>query len=144
MNSYKIVDTHSHLCDPIFDSDRTEVIERARDAGVSAIFTVGENLSDAKLNIELAKKYPELMPAAGLYPSCLDINQAEALASFIRREKNNLIAIGEVGLDFWIVKNEPSNVAISVDAIAEIKNIRREEVIETVFENTCRLYGKLL
>ena len=28
MNSYKIVDTHSHLCDHIFDSDRTEVIER--------------------------------------------------------------------------------------------------------------------
>ncbi|MDL1980342.1 MAG: hypothetical protein LWX02_02485 [Deltaproteobacteria bacterium] len=27
MNSYKIVDTHPHLCDPIFDSDRTEVIE---------------------------------------------------------------------------------------------------------------------
>ena len=254
MNSYKIVDTHSHLCDPIFDSDRTEVIERAMDAGVSAIFMVGENLSDAKLNIELAKKYPELMPAAGLYPSCLDINQAEALAAFIRREKNNLIAIGEVGLDFWIVKeeperdiqrkffsnfielsielglplnvhsrsagrhavamlleqgaqkvqlhafdgkasaampaveagyffsippsivrsrqkqklvkhlpiscllvetdspvlgpspkkrNEPSNAAISIDAIAEIKKIRREKVIETVFENTCRLYGKL-
>ena len=55
MNNYKIVDTHFHLCDPIFDSDRTEVIERARDAGVSAIFTVGENLSDAMLNIELAE-----------------------------------------------------------------------------------------
>ncbi|MBU4420420.1 MAG: TatD family hydrolase, partial [Proteobacteria bacterium] len=106
MNNYKIVDTHSHLCDPIFDSDRAEVIERAMNAGVSAIFTVGENLSDAMLNIELAEKYPELMPAAGLYPTCLDIDQAEALASFIRREKNNLIAIGEVGLDFWVVKEE--------------------------------------
>ena len=39
-------------------------------------------------------------------------------------------------------RNEPSNTALSVDAIAEIKDIRREEVIETVFENTCRLYGK--
>jgi len=254
MNNYKIVDTHSHLCDPIFDSDRAEVIERAMNAGVSAIFTVGENLSDAMLNIELAEKYPELMPAAGLYPTCLDIDQAEALASFIRREKNNLIAIGEVGLDFWVVKeeserdiqrkifsdfielsielglpvnvhsrsagrhavemllehgaqkvqlhafdgkasaampaveagyffsippsivrsrqkqklvkhlpiscllietdspvlgpypkkrNEPANAVISIDAIAEIKNIRREEVIESVFENTCRLYSKL-
>ncbi|MBU4414822.1 MAG: TatD family hydrolase, partial [Proteobacteria bacterium] len=107
MNSYKIVDTHSHLCDPIFDSDRTEVIKRARDAGVSVIFTLGENLSDAKRNIELAEKYPEVMPAAGLYPSYLDINQAEKMVSFIRREKSNLIAIGEVGLDFWIVKEEP-------------------------------------
>jgi TatD DNase family protein len=40
-------------------------------------------------------------------------------------------------------RNEPSNAAISVDAIAEIKNISRKEVIETIFENTCRLYGKL-
>ena len=254
MNEDKIVDTHAHLCDPVFDSDRAAVIERARDAGVSVIFAVGENLADAKLNIDLAEKYPELRPAAGLYPSHLDINQAEALTAFIRKEKNNLIAIGEVGLDFWLVKdepqkdiqrkifsdfielsielglplnvhsrsagrhavdmllergaqkvqlhafdgkasaampaveagyffsippsivrskqkqklvkhlpiscllvesdspvlgpspekrNEPSNAAISVDAIAEIKNISRKEVIETIFENTCRLYGKL-
>jgi len=101
------VDTHAHLCDPVFDSDRAAVIERARDAGVSVIFAVGENLADAKLNIDLAEKYPELRPAAGLYPSHLDINQAEALTAFIRKEKNNLIAIGEVGLDFWLVKDEP-------------------------------------
>ena len=91
MNNYKMIDTHAHLCDPVFDSDRAEVIERARSAGVSAIFTVGENLADAKLNIELAKKYPDLRPAAGLYPSYLDMNQAEALKAFIRIEKNNLI-----------------------------------------------------
>ncbi|MBU4184765.1 MAG: TatD family hydrolase [Proteobacteria bacterium] len=40
-------------------------------------------------------------------------------------------------------RNEPANAVISVDAIAEIKNIKREKVIETVFENTCRLYGNL-
>ncbi|MBU4259139.1 MAG: TatD family hydrolase, partial [Proteobacteria bacterium] len=40
-------------------------------------------------------------------------------------------------------RNEPANAVISVDAIAEIKNIKREKVIETVFENTCRLYSNL-
>jgi TatD DNase family protein len=38
-------------------------------------------------------------------------------------------------------RNEPSNVMISVNVISELKNISKEEVLETVFENTYRLYG---
>jgi len=44
--------------------------------------------------------------AAGLYPTHLDPDQAEAMASLIRRESARLIAIGEVGLDYWAVKEE--------------------------------------
>ena len=106
MSSHKIVDTHAHLCDSAFDSDRADVIERARSAGVSAIIAVSEDLSDAQRNIELAASHSELRPAAGLYPVRLDMNQAESIISFIRRERHRLSAIGEVGLDYWIVKDE--------------------------------------
>ncbi|MBW2469265.1 MAG: TatD family hydrolase, partial [Deltaproteobacteria bacterium] len=64
----KLVDTHAHMCDPSFDEDRDAVLERARKAGVAAIIAVGENLADARKNLELAEKYPILKPAAGLYP----------------------------------------------------------------------------
>ena len=101
-----IIDTHTHICDPVFDSDRREVIKKAKDAGVSAIIAVSETLDDAKKNLELAKLHPEIIPAAGLYPSYLDLNQAEEMISFIRAESDKLVAIGEVGLDFWIVKQE--------------------------------------
>ncbi len=104
-SAYKIIDTHAHICDPCFDPDRTEVIERAHAVGVTAIVAVGEDLSDARKNLELAVRYPELWPAAGLFPSYLDIQQAESLISFIRRERCRLYAIGEVGLDYWIVKD---------------------------------------
>jgi TatD DNase family protein len=102
----RLVDGHAHICDPLFDQDREAVLERARDAGVTAIVAVGEDLSDARKNLELAKKYPILKPAAGLYPTCLDLNQALELADFIRRKRTALSAIGEVGLDYWVVKQD--------------------------------------
>jgi TatD DNase family protein len=102
-----LVDAHAHICDPGFDNDRTEVLERARRAGVDAIIAVGENLADARKNLELAKRYPMLKPAAGLYPTHLDLNQALEMADFIRLKRSHLAAIGEVGLDYWVVKEAP-------------------------------------
>ncbi|NIM97286.1 MAG: hypothetical protein GTO24_04145, partial [candidate division Zixibacteria bacterium] len=62
--------------------------------------------ADAERNLELIYKHPMLLPAAGLYPAILDVDQAEVVSSFIRRERRNLWAVGEVGLDNWIVKEE--------------------------------------
>jgi len=98
---------HAHICDPGFDKDRAEVLERARRAGVDAIIAVGEDLSDACKNLELSKRHPMLKPAAGLYPTHLNLNQAAEMVDFIRREHSRLAAIGEVGLDYWVVKEEP-------------------------------------
>jgi TatD DNase family protein len=103
---FEIVDVHAHLCDPVFDSDREDVLRRARAAGVRAIVGVGETLSDGKRNLELARSYPELMPAAGLFPEQLDLDQVDAVISLIREECSRVVCIGEVGLDYWIVKDE--------------------------------------
>ena len=103
----RLIDVHAHICDPGFDKDRAEVLERARRAGVDAIIAVGENLADACKNLELAKRYPMLKPAAGLYPTHLDLNQAHEMADFIRQNRSHLAAIGEVGLDYWVVKEAP-------------------------------------
>ena len=105
--NHKIVDTHTHICDSSFDADRGEVLDRAADVGVGAIIAVGENIADARRNIELADKHPMIRPAAGLYPTILDLAKAEEMQSFIRNERLKLVAIGEVGLDFWVVKEEP-------------------------------------
>ena len=102
----KLVDVHAHMCDPCFDRDRDLVLERARIAEVEAIIAVGENLEDAQKNLELAKRHPALKPAAGLYPTYLDLNLAHNMAAFIRRQRPRLVAIGEVGLDYWVVKED--------------------------------------
>ncbi len=107
MPNARLTDTHAHICDPSFDGDRQAVLTRAGKAGVNAIIAVGENISDARKNIELSRKYPICKPAAGLYPTHLDLEQAHLLAGFLRHHQSRLVAIGEVGLDYWVIKDDP-------------------------------------
>lgn len=102
-----ITDTHAHLCDPVFDPDRTEVLKRAASAGIKTIICVSEDMNDAKRNISLASDHPGLRPAAGLYPTHSDREKAEEMLVFIRENREKLFAIGEVGLDYWVVKERP-------------------------------------
>jgi len=120
-----IVDTHTHICDESFDADRDEVLHRAEAAGVAAIIALGENISDARRNIELAQKHPMIRPAAGLYPTILDLDQAEQMRAFIRKERSRLVAIGEVGLDFWVVKKEPER-ALQKEILKGFINLSNE------------------
>lgn len=102
----EFIDTHAHLHDPAFTPDLPDVLSRATAAGVRTVILMGENPPHAQRNIELAKKYSMLRAGAGLYPDCLDMEAAETLMTFIRDHRNEIAAIGEVGLDYWIVKTE--------------------------------------
>lgn len=99
-----LLDCHAHLGDPVFDADRHDVLRRARAAGVGGVVTVGETLEDAERNLRLAEVHPEILPAAGLYPTYLDFDEAGRIASLIRDHRERWVAIGEVGLDHWKVK----------------------------------------
>jgi TatD DNase family protein len=101
-----LTDTHAHLCDPAFDPDLGQVLEKAREAGISAVVSVSENLSDALKNLELAARHPMIRPAAGLYPTILDLDLAREMRDFIRNHRDRLVAIGEIGLDHWKVTSE--------------------------------------
>ena len=101
-----LVDSHAHLCDPAFDADIVGVLERALRGGVSTIVAVGENLADAEKNLLLAAKHSMIRPAAGLYPTYLDLDAAKQMGIFIRSQRDKFVAIGEVGLDYWVVNDE--------------------------------------
>jgi TatD DNase family protein len=101
-----LVDTHAHLCDPIFDADLSQVLQKAETAGIMAVIAVGENMSDAAKNLELAARHRIVHPAAGLYPTVLDLKLADQMCDWIRTHKDRLVAIGEVGLDYWVIKSE--------------------------------------
>jgi TatD DNase family protein len=102
-----LLDVHAHLCDEVFDDDRGKVLERAKAAGVGGVVAVGETLEDARKNLKSAEEYPGVVwPSAGLYPTLLDPDQAEAIIDFIRENRSYIIAIGEVGLDHWKVKEK--------------------------------------
>lgn len=100
-----LVDTHAHLCDPSFDADRREVLDRAEEAGVAAVVAVGETAEDARRNLDLARSDRRIRPAAGLFPTVLDRDEAAAIEELLRRHRDDFVAVGEVGLDFWKVKD---------------------------------------
>ncbi|MBI2565047.1 TatD family hydrolase [Candidatus Woesearchaeota archaeon] len=108
----KLVDVHCHINHELFKGKISEVIERSQKAGVKAIIVNGVNLSTNKEVLELANKHSLLKPALGLYP--LDAvglaheaglkreekTNADEVISFIKKSKDKIIAIGEVGLDY--------------------------------------------
>ena len=120
-----LIDTHAHICDSSFDPDRMTVLKSATAAGIGAVIAVAENLADAERNLELAERYALIRPAAGLYPTILDENQALEMENFIRREKERLVAIGEVGLDFWMVK-EASQRALQQHIFRRFVDLSKE------------------
>lgn len=108
-----LVDVHCHLDDPRFKDDLHEVIERAKKAGVKAIISNGTTPISNLRVLELSKKYDIIKPAFGMYPmSALNKESlngeapefyefdADECVEMIRKHKKEIIAIGEVGMDF--------------------------------------------
>ena len=99
-----MIDTHCHLDGEEFRDDFPAVIERAREAGVEKIFLPAIDLATSQHIPELCAQYPGyLYPMAGLHPEEVRSDWREQLAeiklSIIHSQL--LIAIGEVGLDFY-------------------------------------------
>lgn len=97
-----IVDTHAHLDMEEFDEDRSEVIARALDSGVSTIITVGTELESSKRAIELAENNAAILAAAGFHPHEADGVNEEDITELARiADHPRVMAIGEIGLDFY-------------------------------------------
>lgn len=102
----ELFDAHAHMAAPDFAEDLPEVLRRAEAAGLCGIVAVVETLEEAERSLALAEQHPLVKPAAGLYPTVFDLNAAERVVEFIRRHAARLVAIGEVGVDHWVVKEE--------------------------------------
>ncbi|MDQ7823395.1 MAG: TatD family hydrolase [Candidatus Eremiobacteraeota bacterium] len=98
-----MVDVHAHLSSAEFDSDRNDVLERAKRAGVRAILSAGEDYRDNLKILELASQFPMIRPCLGHYPALLGIDEARRSLDLIGRHRGDIAAISEVGLDYRMV-----------------------------------------
>ncbi len=106
----ELIDVHCHLADRSFDSDRKDVIARARDAGVSAAIVVGECYEDNLRVLELAAAEPFVKPALGHHPwkmNCAS-QDVERTLRLLEDNRSSVVAIGEVGLDYRLAETEPA------------------------------------
>ncbi len=98
-----LVDSHAHLDFRDFNSDRDAVIERAVQAGLKWIVSIGsgEGIVSARRATKLAQEIPMVYSTAAVHPHDAKIWSAEIADEIIRLSREpKQVAIGEIGLDF--------------------------------------------
>ncbi|OPX85150.1 MAG: putative deoxyribonuclease YcfH [Pelotomaculum sp. PtaB.Bin104] len=97
-----LFDTHAHLDFEDYDTDRDEMIGRARAAGLIYIVNVGFELDSSRKAVQLAEKYDLIYAAVGVHPHEAGnvppdyLEQLELLAGHPK-----VVALGEIGLDYF-------------------------------------------
>ncbi len=98
----QLIDTHCHLDWKSFDPDREAVIDRAVQAGVTQMITIGVDGPSSRRAIELAEKHQAIYAAVGVHPNdCAGFDAAvlNDIRSLAQHPK--VVAIGEIGLDYY-------------------------------------------
>ena len=103
-----IFDTHAHYDSNGFSADRDEVLSALPAAGVTLVVNPGCDVESSRQAIALAEQYPHVYAAVGIHPGdCDGCTEAdlEAIRAMAAHEK--VVAIGEIGLDYYWKDNAP-------------------------------------
>jgi TatD DNase family protein len=98
------VDSHAHLDSERFDSDRSEVIARGREAGLFAMVAIGngDGPADVDCGIKLAEQYKFIYATLGVHPHEARLADEAAYLNMERLAGHpKVIAWGEIGLDYF-------------------------------------------
>lgn len=113
-----LTDTHAHLDYPDYAGDLDAVLERAREAGVDRIVTIGTGMESSRRAVALAEKYPAIYAVVGLHPTNVEeesgdwLNVLRGLATHPK-----VAAIGETGLDYHRLPSEQLSSSPAVSAL---------------------------
>ncbi|MDD5328713.1 MAG: TatD family hydrolase [Sulfuricella sp.] len=98
-----LIDTHCHLDAAEFDADRDAVAARARAAGVEAVVVPGVERAGFAAVLAVCQSYPGYAPALGIHPLYVDrADPADLDALRAAIVLHRPVAIGEIGLDFFV------------------------------------------
>lgn len=97
-----LIDSHAHLDDKRFNSDRDMIIKNLKTNGIELVVNVGADLKSSKSTVELARAHENIYAVVGVHPhSASELNKEaiETLKNYAKEDK--VLAIGEIGLDFY-------------------------------------------
>jgi len=140
-----LVDVHCHLDDEYFKDKLDVVLKRAKEVGVKAIITQGVNHEKNQKILDLCKKDNIIKPAFGLYPldatnvicneNAKDFSKSktdvDTTLKFIEKNKHNIIAIGEVGIDFKFSDDEKHQIENFNKIIQLAKKINKPLIVHS-------------
>lgn len=108
-------DTHAHYDDERFGDDRDAVIAALPEAGVLLVVNPGCDVSSSKAAVALAGRWSHIYAAVGLHPEncggCTDAD-FDMIHTLCAEEK--VVAVGEIGLDYYWEENPPKEFQKSV------------------------------
>ena len=103
-----IFDTHAHYDSGGFNADREEILAALPGGNVGLVVNPGCDVESSRMAVALAEKFPHVYAAVGIHPSdCAGTDETayEALRELAKHEK--VVAIGEIGLDYYWDTNPP-------------------------------------
>ena len=103
-----IVDTHCHLDDERYNDDLEEVLENARQKGVEKFIIPGADPESLDRAVEIAEQYEMVYFAVGVHPYDAKNYERSTLEKYVTHPK--CIAIGECGLDYFRLPEDPEKI----------------------------------
>ena len=103
-----LFDTHAHYDDEQFDGDRAQLLASLPDHNVGLVINPGITVETSRQAVDFAARYPHVYAAVGIHPeNCHDFQpaQMDQLRQLAAAEK--VVAIGEIGLDYYWAENPP-------------------------------------
>jgi TatD DNase family protein len=99
----ELVDTHCHIDDTSFDTDRDRVLANCRTLGINHIVIPAVTRDGWDSLLDLCRDTPGLYPALGLHPVYVERHREEDLRQLENYlQHHTAVAVGEIGLDFYI------------------------------------------
>ncbi|MFH1786957.1 MAG: TatD family hydrolase [archaeon] len=106
-----LIDTHAHLTLKNFNKDRETVIQRARQK-LEFVVEVGVNFLTNEKALALASSHADFIhPSLGLHPMDSSPEEVEKVSAQIMEHKDQIISVGEIGLDYHHEKDEKNRAA---------------------------------
>jgi TatD DNase family protein len=103
-----LIDSHCHLDFNCFDQDRTEVLDNCTKLAIDTIVIPGTRANHWQKQIDLCHQHPQLRFALGFHPFFLasfEPANLVILTNLLKQHQNNVVALGEIGLDKHIDVN---------------------------------------
>lgn len=122
-----IIDTHAHYDDEAFNPDRDALLNSMAENGIEKVVNVCASISELYRTVELMEKYPFVYGAVGVHPDDASQMTQDTLDEIRRLSRmDKMVAIGEIGLDYYWHKEEQEH-EVQKKMFAAQMDIAREE-----------------
>lgn len=132
-------DSHSHYNDEKFNKNREQIIQETYKSGVTKFICAGYDIESSKESLKIANEHSYIYSIVGISPNDVPENLSEVdlmieeIENIIKQDKNNkIVAIGEIGLDYyWNKENKDIQREIFIKQIELANKYNMPIVIHT-------------